>query len=207
LDNRLKEVESAMKPSGAPHFKGDSVLVTPPSHFSAETSVLEVHALSEHKEQSSTEDTVEYATTQHAIHQGEQGYQGYSAEMAFMQRMKEKLGVWPGVDTSRRFRCRDPVAPSLFKPDKQLADQASLPPKKRGIELIKAALDSHTLLQVVHRPSFDESVLVLYSLSPREYGSEEMRLLPLVYAVMALGCLYTEPDASDASHPRPPSER
>jgi hypothetical protein len=207
LENRLREVESAMKPSEAPPSKGDSALATPPSHSIAETSVSEVHALSEHNEQGSIEDTVEYATTQHAIDQGETGYQGYSADRAFIQRMKEKLGTWPGIDINRRLRPRDITAPSLFEPENQLAGQASLPPKTRASELIEAALDSHTPLHIVHRPSFDESFHVLYSLSPREYGPEEMRFLPLVYALMALGCLFTEPDASDANRSPAPNER
>jgi hypothetical protein len=207
LENRLKEMESAMKSSGAPYFKGESLLKTPPSHFIAETSVSEVHAPSEHNKQSSSENTLEYATTQQAIDQGETGYRGYSAESAFMQHMKEKLGAWPGVNINHRVGCRDKVAPSLFEPDKKLANQASLPPKKRALELIEAALDSHELLQVVHRPSFDESVHVLYSLSPQEYSIEEMRHLPLVYALMALGCLFTEPNVSDTSRLSVPSER
>jgi hypothetical protein len=61
---------------------------------------------------------------------------------------------------------------------------------------IEAALNFHTPLHIVHRPSFDESFHVLCSLSPQEYGTEEIRLLPLVYAILALGCLFTEPDAS-----------
>lgn len=207
LENRLSKLESAMKSSGAPYYKVDSVLVTPPSHLIAETSVLEVHSLSEHNGQSSNEDTLNYAITQHAIDQGETGYQGYSGDIAFIQEMKEKLGAWPGVDINRRFRPRHTDVPSLFEPDRQLADQASLPPKKRALQLIEVALDSHALLQVVHRPSFDESVHVLYSLGPREYSSEEMRLLPLIYALMALGCLFTEPDSSDAGRLPPPSER
>jgi hypothetical protein len=203
----LKEVESAMGFSGVPQSKGDSLLKTPPSRFIAETSTSEVHALSEHNRQSSTENTLEYATTQHAIDQGETGYRGYSAESAFMQYIKEKLGAWPGVDINRRVRVRNKVAPSLFEPDKELAYQASLPTKERALELIEAALDSHTLLQVVHGPSFDESVHILYSLSPQEYSSEEMRLLPLVYALMALGFLFTEQNASDTNRMSVPNER
>jgi hypothetical protein len=30
---------------------------------------------------------------------------------------------------------------------------------------------------------------LLYSLDPSDYGTEEMRHIPLVYALMALGCL------------------
>jgi hypothetical protein len=196
-----------MKLSGATPFRGDSALVTPPSQLIAETPVSEVHTLSEQNKQGSIEDTVEYATAQHAVDQGETGYQGYSADRAFIQRMKEKFGTWPGIDIKGRLRPRDIAPPSLFKSDNQLADQASLPPKKRALELIEAALNSHTPLHIVHRPSFDESFHVLYSLGPQEYGAEEMRLLPLVYALMALGCLFTEPDASEANRLPVPSER
>jgi hypothetical protein len=50
------------------------------------------------------------------------------------------------------------------------------------------------MLRVVHLPTFHKQMSRLYQVSPENYGSAETSFLPLFYAVLALGKLYSEND-------------
>jgi hypothetical protein len=67
-----------------------------------------------------------------------------------------------------------------------------LPPKKIVDELVGSALnDACALESFVVRAEFDNLVLRIYTVHPSNYGSEEKDFLPLLYATLALGCLFT----------------
>lgn len=54
-----------------------------------------------HSETRPREDNATPAKAYHAIEQGEIEFQGYSADRTFIQELKDKLGDWPGGDTTR----------------------------------------------------------------------------------------------------------
>jgi hypothetical protein len=131
----------------------------------------------------------EFAPSQHAIDEGEGGYQGYSGDKAFLRRMQEKLKNWPSSEIHRRMILPETPIPSLFDPDHALAMTVSLPPRDKAQILIDAALDSHALFPILHRPTFDYMCNLVYTFRIDEYAAQELRFLPLLYAVLALGCL------------------
>ena len=123
-------------------------------------------------------------------------YTGNSSYGAFLERMRAELGDYAiGLDKSlvnrnllmpRFCECEDSRQSAAEK-------AAELPAKETALALVDAALDDACALdRFVHRPTFDYHFARLYELDPREYGAEENEYLPLVYAVLALGCLFWE---------------
>ncbi|KAH8802477.1 fungal-specific transcription factor domain-containing protein [Xylogone sp. PMI_703] len=128
-----------------------------------------------------------YASTQHDIAQGEE-FQGSSAERAFMQQVKAKLQESSGMDINLWPRVNTPTS-RLFQNGYEVIQEACHPTKERAQQLINACFETYALFSIVHRPTFDASFHLIYSLRPREYSMKEVEFIPLVYAVMALGCM------------------
>ncbi|KAL2851625.1 fungal-specific transcription factor domain-containing protein [Aspergillus pseudoustus] len=121
--------------------------------------------------------------------EGEARFGCSSGDRAFIDRLRDELGKCPGADFDSRLRLSDRPGVKLFPSAKVEPRAISLPPRERAEYLTNIALDSTVLYHVVHRPTFDSAFELLYSLDPSDYGQEEMRHIPLVYALMALGCL------------------
>lgn len=66
----------------------------------------------------------------HTIEHGEMEFQGYSADRTFIQELKEKLGDWPGGDTTRSQLPPSLSVPGLFDLDDRLSNEATLPTKE-----------------------------------------------------------------------------
>ncbi|QYS99395.1 Zn(2)-C6 fungal-type domain-containing protein [Trichoderma simmonsii] len=131
-------------------------------------------------------------TAHHFIEHGEIEFHGTSADRTFMEGLIEKLG-----DSSMTHQ-RIPVdgsVPGLFQGDARCLDEVPLPGRDHAVKLVEAAFDAQVLLHIVHRPSFDFSFNMIYSLEPREYSLKERRFLPLLYAVLAYGSLFVDPFA------------
>ncbi|PYH56554.1 uncharacterized protein BO96DRAFT_500262 [Aspergillus niger CBS 101883] len=122
--------------------------------------------------------------------QGEARFGFSSADRAFIERLKAELGDWPGADFDSRLRIREKPGVKLFQSATPAPRVVCLPPRERAEHLINIALDASVLYHVVHRPTFDSAFELLYSLDRSDYGEGEMRHIPLVYALMALGCLF-----------------
>jgi hypothetical protein len=74
-----------------------------------------------------------------------------------------------------------------------------LPPREAAIELCRNAIDDCcALMRPVHRPTFFRRLHSVYDTDPEHYHSDHFKFLPLLYVVMALGCLFskTENDQS-----------
>lgn len=140
-------------------------------------------------------------TAYHTIEQGEIEFQGQSADRTFIQDLKEKLGDWPGGDTTLSQLPPDMPLPGFFEGDRQLCDEVALPTKDLATKLVNAALDAQILLPIIHRPNFDAFFNLIYSLDKSEYSTREVRFLPLLYAVLAYGCLHVESDARNRGSP------
>lgn len=59
-----------------------------------------------------------------------------------------------------------------------------------------ALMDGGALLRVVHIPTFYKSMDRVYKTSPENYENAEDTFLPLLYAVLALGSLFTKKDTA-----------
>ncbi|TFB01739.1 Activator of stress protein [Trichoderma ghanense] len=137
-----------------------------------------------------TEEMGKCATAHHFIEQGEIEFHGTSAERTFMEELMDKIG------DSSVTHPRIPVhasVPGLFHSDARHSDDVPLPARDQAMRLVEAALDAQVLLHIIHRPSFDFSFHMIYSLEPSEYSLKERRFLPLLYAVIAFGSLFIDP--------------
>ncbi|KAL4778018.1 hypothetical protein BJX76DRAFT_344343 [Aspergillus varians] len=121
-------------------------------------------------------------------------------DRAFIERLKTELGDQPGADFDSRLHIREKPGVQLFQSTRPGSQIVSLPPRERAEHLTNIALDASVLYQVVHRPTFDAAFELLYSLDRSDYGEAEAKHIPLVYALMALGCLFEE--VSSASSER-----
>lgn len=66
-----------------------------------------------------------------------------------------------------------------------------LPSKDIAIELSRCAIDDCCALQrPLHRPSFFRRLDAVYNTEPENYTNEHIKFLPLLYTVMAVGCLF-----------------
>ena len=153
-------------------------------------------------------------------------FYGISSGAVFLRRMKENFQGLLGHDY-RDYRLpflnRPPRPPGIFSLDsprydttkhdspRSTADSPSeapnlpsiydLPPREKVDHLVFYALDCATcLMRIVHRPSFDEMLDRVYDTPSHSWGPAETRFLGLLYAAIALGCMYDNSDdgADDA---------
>ncbi len=129
-------------------------------------------------------------------------FQGYSADRTFIRGLQEKLGDWPGDVLSRLSRINPLQTPlaGLSQVHSQQCDDVQLPARGKAVALVRAALDAQILFCVVHRPTFESSFNLVYSLEPSEYSSKEKRFTSLLYATMAYGSLFVETEAQETGY-------
>jgi hypothetical protein len=129
--------------------------------------------------------------------EGKWDYYGHSSIMVFFQQLEEIFGHRVGTNTgTKEMHSRIP-SPLLF--EMNLAPDISptpiamfLPSRKVADKLITSALDDACALEsFIHRPTFDRLLTRVYATNPLEFSSEERSFVPLLYAILALGCLFT----------------
>jgi hypothetical protein len=145
-------------------------------------------------------------TVYHTIEQGVIEFQGQSGDRTFIQDLKTKLSDWDGAETTCNPPPPDTSLPGFFEPKRRTPEKVTLPTKEFARKLVDTALDAHILLPVIHRPSFDVSFNLVYSLDRLEYGTREVLFLPLLYAVFALGFLFIESDPENPESHEPISK-
>jgi hypothetical protein len=129
--------------------------------------------------------------------------QGGSSGTVFVRRMREQMGGLLG-DGDRGA----PFLPRLPRPypavvfnspgsthdspfESGLPNTIDLPSKEVALHLCDNALNlACSLLCFVHQPSFYRMVDKIYDIPVESYGNEENQFLPLLYVVLALGCLF-----------------
>ncbi|KAL7905830.1 fungal-specific transcription factor domain-containing protein [Trichoderma velutinum] len=193
MEKRLKVVESIQfHPS--PAIEVTTTVPSPSLPPPFKPSLEDSHTYSKNltPKETDSEEIGKCTTAHHFIEQGEIEFHGTSADRTFMEGLIEKLG-----DSSMTHQ-RIPVdgsVPGLFQSDARCFDEVPLPGRGQAAKLVEAALDAQVLLHIIHRPSFDFSFNMIYSLEPREYSLKERRFLPLLYAVLAYGSLFVDPFA------------
>jgi hypothetical protein len=133
---------------------------------------------------------------------GNWSYQGHGSSSAFLRRLGERFGNMSdsGIeDKTTNLRLRGtpdisespnlPVNPAFEDSSRELV---SLPPREVAIELATSALnEACALLNFAHKPSFFSMLEEIYLLTPAQYTDKEHKFLPLLYAVLALGYLFS----------------
>jgi hypothetical protein len=139
---------------------------------------------------------------------GHWDFHGGSSGTVFVRGMRERLGGLLGTDHSSPVLPRVPRQPmppmfnsprsSMDSPHEPgLPNTVDLPSREVAKDLCVNALDcACALLRLVHQPSFYEMVGRIYDVPVDTFGDDENKFLPLLYVVLALGCLF-HPDLAD----------
>lgn len=146
---------------------------------------------------------------------GHWDYHGHSSGLSFLRQTKEHFGDIVGPELagssrpneSRRKDSQDALNSSnssvrtlLDSPieGSRVFRTDDLPSKEVALELCSHALDDATcILMIVHQPSFYKSVDRIYERTTDQYENEDHQFLPLLYVVLALGCLFARQEESD----------
>ena len=145
---------------------------------------------------------------------GHWDFHGGSSGLIFVQRMREQFGGLLGTHKSTpvlpRIPNPAPMPPTFDSPrssaespmEAGLPNTMDLPSRESAQILCVNALDSAcALLRFVHQPTFYEMFDRIYDVPVESFGDEENRFLPLLYVVLALGCMFHSDLADDPNNP------
>lgn len=133
--------------------------------------------------------------------QGHWDYHGHTSGIIFVRRLRKQLGATDIPITrpramSHMLESPNSASVSDSPQDALLSPTHDLPPRAVASRLCHNALDDAcALMRFVHEPSFYASLERIYDLSPDQYTNEENSFLPLLYIVMAVGCLFSDDGA------------
>ncbi|KAH8692744.1 putative C6 transcription factor [Talaromyces proteolyticus] len=135
--------------------------------------------------------------------QGHWDYHGHSSGVIFMQRLRKQLGNF--VTPPRALSKPRSISQILETPKSQsespqdsshnsnLPPTHDLPPRSVADKLCRNSFDhACVLMRCLHEPSFSAMVDRIYASSWDQFTNEEHTFLPLLYVVMAVGCLFSD---------------
>lgn len=130
--------------------------------------------------------------------QGHWDYHGHTSGVIFARRLRKQLGAADipingprGLSQALAFE--SPKSASDSPQDSSLPPTHDLPHRAVARRLCHNALDDAcSLMRFVHEPSFFASLERIYDKSPEQFTNEENSFLPLLYIVMAVGCLFSD---------------
>lgn len=138
--------------------------------------------------------------------QGNLEYHGHSSGLSFVRRMREQLGDvmgpeghgTPFVKSRPMSQVFDSPRSTMDSPFETSMAMVELPSKEVAFQLCDTAInDAASILRIVHYPTFMKQLESLYDTPQENYSNEENVFLPLMYAVMSLGTLFSKDDATD----------
>ncbi|TKA62341.1 hypothetical protein B0A49_10847 [Cryomyces minteri] len=137
--------------------------------------------------------------------QGYWDYHGHSSGLSFVRRMREQMGDIMGPEgNSTPFVKTRPMSQVFESPMSNVGSpmdvlpSPELPSQTVARQLCSNSVnDASALLRVVHQPTFWKSFDRIYSTAPENYNGEDIRFLPLLYVVIALGYLFAKEEHSD----------
>jgi hypothetical protein len=133
--------------------------------------------------------------------EGNWDYQGHSSGLSFMRGLRQfddMFQITPDQSPSLRHRnmsqdLPSPTSTSYTGSHTVSPSGVALPDKEQARILCNNAIIEYSaMLRVVHLPTFNKQLDRVYELSPEDYGTAEHTFLPLLYAVIALGKLFSE---------------
>ncbi|KAI9717750.1 MAG: hypothetical protein M1812_004479 [Candelaria pacifica] len=136
--------------------------------------------------------------------QGHWDFHGHSSGLAFLRRMRQQFGelLGPEAGTVPFLKTRS-INQKLESPKPKIESPidtnilSELPSRKCARMLCEHALDDAcALLRFVHQPSFYSSFDRIYDTPLEQFTDEDNRFLPLLYIVLALGCLFAKAQQS-----------
>jgi hypothetical protein len=131
--------------------------------------------------------------------QGHWDYHGHTSGIIFIRRLRKQLGASDVSGPTMRSRpqlLESPKSTSESPQEGQLVPTHDLPARDVARRLCHNCLeDGCSLMRFVHEPSFWAMFDRIYDVPPEQYTNEEHSFLPLLYIVMAVGCLFSDDGA------------
>ncbi|TVY82136.1 Activator of stress genes 1-like protein [Lachnellula suecica] len=140
---------------------------------------------------------------------GHWDFHGGSSGTVFVKRMREQFGGLLPQASSGPFLPKlprpypaalmdSPRSSSNSPADGNLPNTADLPSKETAKILCDHALNTAcSLLRFVHQPTFYVMFERIYETPVESFGNEEHQYLPLLYVVLALGCMFDRTSEND----------
>ncbi|KAE9972497.1 hypothetical protein BLS_004014 [Venturia inaequalis] len=138
--------------------------------------------------------------------QGNLEYHGHSSGLSFVRRMREQLGDVMGPEGQGTPFVKSRPMSQVFDSPRSTHDSPfdvtsigpELPPRDVARLLCdNAILDAASILRVVHYPTFIKQFDSIYDKPPESYTNDDNIFLPLLYATMALGTLFSKDEDGD----------
>lgn len=135
--------------------------------------------------------------------QGNLEYHGHSSGLSFVRRMREQLGDVMGPEGQGTPFVKSRPMSQVFDSPRSTHDSpydsslsgSDLPSRDVARQLCDNAInDAASLLRVVHYPTFLKQFDSIYDKPPESYSNDDNVFLPLLYATMALGTLFSKDD-------------
>jgi hypothetical protein len=134
--------------------------------------------------------------------EGNWDYHGHSSGLSFMRGLRQFGDMFqapPDSSPSLKYRNMsvDPPSPSSTRSpaasSTALPSGTELPNKKEAISLCEnAIIDAGAMQRVVHLPTFYKQLDRMYEIPTENYTTTENSFLPLLYAVLAVGKLFSQ---------------
>ncbi|KAJ5155808.1 hypothetical protein N7492_008611 [Penicillium capsulatum] len=127
--------------------------------------------------------------------QGHWDYHGHTSGIIFVRRLRKQLGAADLPITRPRTitQLESPKSISDSPQDSSLPPTHELPARAVARRLCHNALDDAcSLMRFVHEPSFFASLERIYDTAPEQLSNDDHAFLPLLYIVMAVGCLFSD---------------
>lgn len=138
--------------------------------------------------------------------EGYWGFHGHSSGLVFLRRVRKRFGDLighpaghdlPSLKTRNLALAFDSPKSGGESPESLLANLQDLPNKEIARGLCEHALDDACAsFPFIHKPTFYHMLDQIYAVPPENFGNDENRFLPLLYATMALGCLFAKAEHS-----------
>jgi hypothetical protein len=153
-------------------------------------------------EESLLETMVESSGSLDRDDQGHWDYHGHSSGIFFIQRLRKQFGDLalpelqpissPGPGPMSQI-FDSPKSQSESPQDSGSYATHDLPPRAVAWRLCRSTLDhACVLMRFVHEPSFSAMFDRIYDTPHDQYTNEENTFLPLLYVVLAVGCLFSD---------------
>ena len=130
---------------------------------------------------------------------GNWDFHGHSSGFVFMNRFRALFGehFLPDVRSTKgrgvSQMLESPRSAQSSPYDFNLPAGVDLPPKEVAVELCRNTIDDCcALMRPIHRPTFFRKLHAVYDTEPEQYKNEHVQFLPLLYVVMAVGCLFSK---------------
>lgn len=130
---------------------------------------------------------------------GKMDFRGHSSSLAFLSHLRNNFQKVLGEDITTSIKStafpKSLPTGNICTP----AETSLLPSREVALILVDSCLDDAcALMKFVHRPTFDTMLNRIYDIPENEWGQHERDFLPMLYEIMAVGCLFADSAIGEA---------